>query len=42
MAEYAFVEKPFLDQLEALGWKSFDLGQGIPQDPTTKIGRAHV
>ena len=37
MAEYAFVEKPFMDQLAALGWTSIDLGQGIPQDPTTSF-----
>ncbi|WP_432737405.1 type I restriction endonuclease subunit R [Maridesulfovibrio sp. FT414] len=33
MAEYLIVEKPFLDQLEALGWKITDQGQGIPHDP---------
>ena len=34
MSEYHFVEKPFLAQLEQLGWTSIDLGQGIPKDPT--------
>ena len=33
MSEYHFVEKPFLAQLEQLGWTSIDLGQGIPKDP---------
>lgn len=37
MSEYHFVEKPFLTQLEQLGWKSIDLGQGIPKDPTTSF-----
>ncbi len=35
MSEYRFVEKPFLTQLEALGWDVIDLGEGIPKDPTT-------
>ncbi len=34
MSEYNFVEKPFLDQLAALGWDIIDQGQGIPTDPT--------
>lgn len=34
MSEYSFVEKPFLDQLAALGWTVIDQGQGIPTDPT--------
>ncbi|MCP4161244.1 MAG: HsdR family type I site-specific deoxyribonuclease [Deltaproteobacteria bacterium] len=34
MSEYHFVEKPFLDQLEQLGWTSIDQGLGIPKDPT--------
>lgn len=34
MSEYHFVEKPFLTQLEQLGWTCIDQGQGIPQDPT--------
>ncbi len=34
MSEYLHVEKPFLDQLAALGWAIFDQGQGfIPSDP---------
>lgn len=34
MSEYNFVEKPFLTQLKALGWKVIDQGEGIPKDPT--------
>jgi len=34
MSEYTFVEKPFLDQLAALGWQVIDHGEGIPGDPT--------
>ena len=37
MAEYEFVEKPFLEQLENLGWQAFDQEQGIPQDPATSF-----
>jgi len=34
VSEYLHVEKPFLDQLAALGWKVIDQGQGfIPSDP---------
>ena len=33
MSEYSYVEKPFLDQLTALGWDVIDQGLGIPQDP---------
>ena len=34
MSEYLHVEKPFLDQLGALGWTVVDQGQGfIPTDP---------
>lgn len=34
MSEYLHVEKPFLDQLDALGWTVIDQGQGfIPSDP---------
>lgn len=34
MSEYLHVEKPFLDQLAALGWQVIDQGQGfIPSDP---------
>ena len=32
MSEYKIIEKPFLDQLEALGWQVIDQGEGIPQD----------
>ena len=34
MSEYTYVEKPFLDQLAALGWGVIDHGEGIPGDPT--------
>ena len=37
MSEYHFVEKPFLTQLEALGWEVVDLGEGIPKDPSTSF-----
>jgi len=30
MSEYLHVEKPFLDQLAALGWTVVDQGQGVP------------
>jgi type I restriction enzyme R subunit len=33
MSEYDYIEKPFLDQLAALGWQVLDQGSGIPQDP---------
>ena len=33
MSEYSYVEKPFLDQLAALGWEVIDQGEGIPVDP---------
>ena len=33
MSEYDYVEKPFLDQLAALGWQVIDQGSGIPQNP---------
>jgi type I restriction enzyme R subunit len=34
VSEYLHVEKPFLDQLGALGWTVIDQGQGfIPTDP---------
>lgn len=34
MSEYLHVEKPFLDQLAALGWMIIDQGQGfIPCRP---------
>ncbi|MBD2329270.1 HsdR family type I site-specific deoxyribonuclease [Alkalinema sp. FACHB-956] len=37
MSEYQLVEKPFLDQLAALGWHIIDHGPGIPQDPTISL-----
>ncbi len=38
MSEYFHVEKPFLDQLAALGWRVVDQGQGfIPSDPAESL-----
>lgn len=40
MSEYLHVEKPFLDQLTALGWTVIDQGQGlgfIPADPAASL-----
>ncbi|MEI6092776.1 MAG: HsdR family type I site-specific deoxyribonuclease [bacterium] len=37
MSEYKFVEKPFLDQLLALGWTVINQGAGIPQDPSKSL-----
>ena len=38
MSEYLHVEKPFLDQLDALGWEVIDQGQGfIPTDPADSL-----
>lgn len=38
MSEYFHVEKPFLDQLSALGWKIADQGCGmIPSDPSASL-----
>ena len=38
MSEYLHVEKPFLDQLAALGWTVIDQGQGfIPSDPMVSL-----
>ena len=38
MSEYLHVEKPFLDQLSALGWKIVDQGCGmIPSDPAASL-----
>ena len=37
MSEYLFVEKPFLDQLDALGWEVIDKGPDIPQDPSKSL-----
>ena len=36
MSEYRFVEKPFLTQLQALGWEVIDQGEGIPKDPAAR------
>ena len=37
MSEYEFVEKPFLDQLDALGWTVIDQGSDIPSDPSKSL-----
>ena len=37
MSERSFVEKPFLEQLAALGWNIVDQGQGVPADPTQSL-----
>lgn len=38
MSEYLHVEKPFLDQLAALGWTAIDQGVGvIPSDPASSL-----
>ena len=38
MSEYIHVEKPFLDQLAALGWEVIDQGCGhIPTDPGASL-----
>jgi len=38
MSEYFHVEKPFLDQLAALGWKVVDQGHGIiPTNPAASL-----
>ncbi len=37
MSEYKYVERPFLDQLDALGWEVIDQGEGFPTDP----GKSH-
>jgi type I restriction enzyme R subunit len=40
LSEYLHVEKPFLDQLGALGWTIVDQGQGaIPVDPQASLRR---
>lgn len=40
MSEYLHVEKPFLDQLAALGWTVVDQGCGvIPSDPAKSLRR---
>lgn len=38
MSEYLHVEKPFLEQLAALGWEAMDQGPGfIPSKPSTSL-----
>ena len=38
MSEYLFIEKPFLDQLRALGWEVIDQGaHAIPGDPAASL-----
>lgn len=37
MSEYRYVEKPFLDQLAALGWTIIDQGDGVPIDPAKSL-----
>ena len=37
MSEYNIVEKPFLDQLDALGWEVIDQGTVIPHDPSKSL-----
>jgi type I restriction enzyme, R subunit len=38
VSEYFHVEKPFLDQLAALGWSVIDQGHGfVPSDPTVSL-----
>ena len=38
MRDYLHVEKPFLDQLEELGWMAIDQRQGmIPSDPAKSL-----
>lgn len=37
MSEYTEVEKPLLKQLETLGWRVIDQGEGIPEDPTKSL-----
>lgn len=37
MSEYSEVERPFLEQLEALGWTILDQGTGVPQDAAPSL-----
>ena len=37
MSEYAFVEKPFLEQLAALGWIIMDQGPSFPTNPANSL-----
>ena len=40
MSEYDFVEKPFLDQLAALGWQVIDQGPAFPTDPAKSFRKS--
>jgi hypothetical protein len=40
MAEYAVVEKPFLDQLASLGWQVIKYDPGVPTSHTKASARA--
>ena len=37
MSEYTEVERPFLQQLAALGWTVVDQGAGVPQAATPSL-----
>lgn len=37
MSEYQYVEKPFLEQLDALGWDVIDQGPAFPTDPSKSL-----
>lgn len=37
MSEYTEVERPLLKQLETLGWKVIDQGEGVPEDPAKSL-----
>ena len=37
MSEYLFVEKPFLTQLQTLGWEVIDQGEGVPANPSISL-----
>ena len=36
MSEYAFVEKPLLNQRTSMGWQVIDQGEGVPKNPTAE------
>lgn len=40
MSERTLVEKPFLDQLAALGWQVVDQGTGVPTDPMKSLRKS--
>ena len=40
MSEYDFVEKPFLNQLAALGWKVIEQGPQFPTDPAKSLRKS--